>query len=75
MTFADWLSKQVDRHDPVGHLALDAAADEDFPTAGDYRAHREYLLDFNASDAALTALARAWGEYAGDPNVIGRWSQ
>ena len=35
----------------------------------------EISLDLNAIDGALTALARAWGEYAGDPNVIGRWSR
>lgn len=72
ISFAEWLAEQVGRPDPVGDLAFDAGFDDTWPTDGDYRTYRGYLIELTAGADVFTALARAWAEYGGSPNVIER---
>jgi hypothetical protein len=62
--FKDWLAEQEERHDPVGDLATDAAADPAFPDKGGLRAVRLHLKDMNACDEALEAADLAWHEFS-----------
>lgn len=61
-----WLAQQRRRHDPVGDLARDVAADDSWPTDSRRRDLHTYLARMNACDGAHRALDRAWFEWRHD---------
>lgn len=61
MTFSEWLGLQVNRPDPVGDLARDAAEDPHWPEAGPVGDYEEHLA--HTSDFILDVLGEAWNEY------------
>ena len=62
-TFSPWLFDQGLRHDPVGHLGLEAAMDETWPLAGDLAVFDAYLTGCNALPEAHDALWDAWNQW------------
>jgi hypothetical protein len=65
VTFPMWLAELVSEQSPVGDLARDAAADDQFPGGeSDERATYEaYLTQARASEPALEAFSDAWNRY------------
>jgi uncharacterized protein YozE (UPF0346 family) len=72
-TFTAYLSKQVDRHDPIGDLACDVEQDTTWPRRiRTIKGFHDYLTLVRASDYAHDALDMAWAEYTTEgkqPNV------
>lgn len=67
-SFAAWLGEQTDARHPIGDLARDAAGDDTWPAAGDYRTYVNYLSGLGVMPEVLEALREAWTNYAGvDP--------
>jgi len=63
-TFYEWLLSQTSRPDPIGDLATDAQADEEFPrTVSQFELIKSYLESQRASSNAITTLKEAWLEY------------
>jgi len=60
-SFAEWLTDQQHRDDPVGDLARDA--DLDPQPVGTVATFRDRLLDLGVSPATLAALDRAATEW------------
>ncbi len=62
--FHVWLSKQVERDDPIGDLAKDCGRDRDFPTSTTSEDRlRRHLRFKRACDEALVALDQAFEEF------------
>jgi len=63
-SFYRWLSKQIDRDDPIGDIAIDVLRDKSFPTNSQAlpRLERHVLLKGGHEDA-LTALREAFSEF------------
>ena len=64
MSFTKWLSKQRDRNDWVGDLAIDAHYDKKWPKRGkSFDIFERHLEEMGARDNAIEALKTAWKEY------------
>lgn len=62
--FSEWLASNVGRPDPVGDLAADAHADDEFPRDSTiYQTYYLHLCENGASSGATEALSNAWLEY------------
>ena len=64
MPFLEWLSRQIDRDDPIEDLARDAARDPKkpaFTSLAEWQHHVTYAV--KEPGDALTALEGAWGEW------------
>lgn len=62
-SFRDWLIAQKDRHDPVGHLGEDFAADEEAINLMTVDEVRDHIHAESSYQPALGALDRAIAEY------------
>ncbi|MGQ9683846.1 MAG: YozE family protein [Anaerolineae bacterium] len=68
-SFTQWLLQQVDRDDPVGDLAGDAARDPEWPAGGrGLSRFLVYLRNRGACEGAITALQLAWSEWKEVPS-------
>lgn len=64
MTFAQWLKIQIDRDDPIGDIARDAAMDtRRKPHQNTLTAWQTFLSSAGASAVAQRALIEAWEAY------------
>lgn len=78
-SFTQWLKQQNRRNDPVGDLARDVVADEDWPKyVRSPVQFQDYLESVSASTPAQEALDHALNEYAqacGLPRVPEYWQR
>lgn len=65
--FRTWLMRHVDDQSPVGDIARDVRADDEWPEVQyeSFQLYYEHLKDMDASHDALEALEDAWDEYRG----------
>lgn len=64
MTFTQWLRTQIDRDDPIGDVARDAAMDtRRKPHQNTLMAWQTFLSTAGASTVAQRALIEAWEAY------------
>ena len=64
MTFTQWLKTQIDRDDPIGDVARDAAMDtRRKPHQNTLMAWQTFLSSAGAAAVAQQALIEAWDEY------------
>jgi len=61
--FSTWLFEQRHSDDPVGHLALIAYVDVDWPRGASLSDLQEHLRELGASESTTDALSRAWLEW------------
>jgi len=63
-TFYGWLISQINRPDRIGHIAGDAAMDEEYPReSNQYEEIKSYLESYGASSKAIEIFKMAWLEY------------
>lgn len=62
-SFEVWVTRFETDNSPVGDLARDILADNDFPVVNDYRNIHDYLIRQNACNDAMVAFEKAWGIY------------
>ena len=63
MEFIQWLKKQADRNDSVGHLACDLMHDGKARRFKSYTRFRTYLEEICACDGAIDACEKAYKEF------------
>lgn len=64
--FYSWLSRQKERKDPIGDLAIEAMEDKKFPKDSDsYDKVESHLFWNHASEEAIQALTEAFNEFKG----------
>ncbi len=62
--FKAWLTQFTQVRGPLGDLARDAAADDDWPDGPDeFATYADYVEGAGAHDDALVALEEAWMRY------------
>ena len=65
MDFYSWVTRQVDRDDPVGDLAMDISGDSECPTSSSSLSEwAQYLRSRNACIEAMNALVTAFKEFS-----------
>lgn len=65
MTFQQWLAKQIERPDQVGHLSFDTKNDKKWPkTENRYAPLAKYLMKKKAAKGAQQTLRVAFIEWA-----------
>jgi hypothetical protein len=62
LPFRTWLLTQVDRDDPTGDLAKDAARDPKFPAIGNLATYLEYVQGVGGRSAVTRSVIEAWIE-------------
>jgi hypothetical protein len=64
-SFRAWLLRHVDEQTPIGDLARDARADDEWPEGGpeSLQLYNEHLEAMNACQDALDVLEDAWSRY------------
>ncbi len=62
-SFEVWVTRFETDNSPVGDLARDILADDEFTVVNERKAIRNYLIERNASNGSVMAFEKAWGIY------------
>lgn len=63
LTYKEWLLKFVDVDLPIGDIAADISADDEFPNTKDYESISEYLESKNVPDSFIRVFEYTYKMY------------